>query len=583
MSSKHDTQVMTSQDFRDWEANTAPGQEKLPKTESPEAKSPDFLHLTPSNSKAKRAFSELLQRKKDGTLSPHHAQYIVDSGKGPLHKKIDYQARSDDETPDDDYPDEPEASEIVNLGFFKVSFDYEKVTTSANWVMGRGSQRKGGDTAKRNVDILLAAPNTKFTKGLLAAHAYLRMHPDSGVWMIHAALESTNRSGESAPVVMAMLDDHEIFSNCFRCLDKPESRLSILGMEFRVQFTLTTDSACKSYRVLRNQKLKEHDVDVPDTEITGIPLDSDIRARNLAVFGLGLGYGTFGSAYEGFDPESGELRAVKVIAVKDEAAGRLLQSETDMVKQFPHTRGLVRQYGWCNSNGELALDAKNYPFNVYIVQRKGEVWNQHKWEFTTKEHSLESLKLCQDLLHGLNAIHQEGWMHRDITITNMLYFKGPPAEAALCDFGKLYFGKTDTDTSLAAWAYLPPEIVEGESNTYDQSIDIWMLAYAIVLTWYRKCRKGVNYHKNKQITRNGLGVLRANLQAIQDHGLARLLRFMLSEEPKERLNPTKLLTHRCFQSLKTALPEEAESSKGKRRHVDEDDIDVAAVTKEAMR
>ena len=47
--------------------------------------------------------------------------------------------------------------------------------------------------------------------------------------------------------------------------------------------------------------------DVPDAGISGIPFETDIRARNLAVFSLGLGSGTFGSVYEAFDPESGEL------------------------------------------------------------------------------------------------------------------------------------------------------------------------------------------------------------------------------------------------------------------------------------
>ena len=128
--------------------------------------------------------------------------------------------------------------------------------------------------------------------------------------MIHAAPGSSNRSGESAPMAMAMLDDHEIFNNGFRCLDKPEARLSILDMEFRVQFALTTYPACESYRQLRNRKLEEYHMAVPDTDISGIPLKSDIRAQDLAVFSLGLGSGSFGTVYDAFDPESGEQKGV---------------------------------------------------------------------------------------------------------------------------------------------------------------------------------------------------------------------------------------------------------------------------------
>ena len=571
--------------------NNAPGQEKLPqqpapakaklpKTKSPEAKSPEFLRIIPSNETAKLAFSELLDRQKAEQLSPHHFQYMVEKGKGPLRKRINYQARSKSETPDVEDSEEPETSEI-NLGFFRVSFDYEHVTKSATWVIGRGSAKI--DKQKRNVDILLAAPGSTHTKGLLAAHAYLRMHPDSGVWMIHAAPSYSNGSEKSAPVAMAMLDGHEILNDTFRCLDKAKALLSILGMEFCVQFALNTYPECESYRELRNLKLKEYELDVPDTSISGIPLVTDIRASDLAVFSLGLGSGTFGAVYEAFDPKSGELRVVKVIEVKNESTARSLQPETDMVEQYPNSRGLVRQYGWCNSTGERTLDAKKYPINIYIVQRKGKAFNKISWK-EIPGFQIGILKLCQDLLHGLHAIHERGWMHRDINRQNMLFFKGNPPEAALCDFGKLCSRKTSTNTCIAAWNWLPPEIIEGESNTYNQSIDIWMLALALVISWYPEAGHGTKCRStNGQITLNALGTIRARLAAIKDSGLASLLREMMSANPDERPDPKKALEHPCFRRLKIVLHQKAESSKGKRRHLDEDNIDVAAITEQAMR
>ena len=605
MSSASDdtTQAMTSQQNRKWEEDAAkerkmlmqrqekspqqPGSAKLkppttesPKTKSQEIKSPDFLRLIPHNERAKLAFSELLNQVEAKKLSPHHLQYMEKTGRGPLRKIINYQARSKSETPDVEESEETTTSEI-NMGYFKVSFDCENVTKSARWVIGRGSAKTNKD--KRNVDILLAAPGSKYTTGLLAAHAYLYMHPDSGVWMIHAAPEYYNSSEEAASTAMAMLDNHKIFQNGFRCLDRPEARLEILDMEFRVQFALTTYSECKSYRELRNLKLKEYNIDLPDTDISGIPLVSDIRVANLAVSSLGLGRGSFGSVYEAFDPESGELRVVKVIELKRESAAAFLKPETDMVTRYPNTRGLVRQYGWCNSNGDPTLQAIKYPLNIYIVQRKGKVFNQQSWPFKSPEFRMETLKLCQDLLHGLDVIHQRGWMHRDVTVTNILYFKGPPAEAALCDFGKLHLGKTDSDTSLAAWKFLPPEIVQGESKTYNQSIDIWMLGYALVYTWYSKAFKSVYYRKNEQITRVGLATLRADLQASKDHGLAPLLRWMLAENPDDRPTPKQALGHPCFKQLKPDSPQEADSSKGKRRHQEEDSVDIEAAKEQALR
>ena len=571
--SNQSTQVMGSEEIREWEKSVAKEHKKS-------MESPDFLRIIPSNIKAKRAFSELIDRKKAKKLSLHHIQYMFETGVGPLRKPINYQARSKSETPDVEESEEPDTSEI-NLGFFKVSFDYENVTNSDKFVIGRGSAKNNED--KRNVDILLAAPGSKHTKGLRAAHAYLRMHPDSGVWMIHAAPDDSNSSQESASTVMATLDDHEILQSSFRCLDRPEARLSILDMEFRVQFALTTYSACENYRLLRNRKLEEYHVKVPDTDITGIPLNSDIRAEDLAVFSLGLGRGSFGTVYEAFDPKSGELRVVKVIEVKSETAGKLLQSETEMVTQYPRARGLVRQYGWCNSNGEPTLEAKKYPFNIYIVQRKGKAFNRH-FHPGSPGSETERLRLCQDLLHGIYTIHEGGGMHRDITPMNILYFKGDRSEAALCDFGKLCFRKTANNTSLTNWKFLPPEIVEGELNIYNKSIDIWMLGLSLAICWFYQSSIGVPCRRNGQLTKDGIKVLRGRLEAVKEHhGLANLLWHMLSDNLNMRPNPKKALEHPCFRRLKPDLPQEAESSKGKRRHLDEDSIDVKAIREQAMR
>lgn len=59
-------------------------------------KSPDFLRIIPSNETAKLAFNELLDRRKGEKFSPHHIQYMVETGKGPLRKIVNYQAIESD-------------------------------------------------------------------------------------------------------------------------------------------------------------------------------------------------------------------------------------------------------------------------------------------------------------------------------------------------------------------------------------------------------------------------------------------------------------------------------------------------------
>ena len=95
------------------------------------------------------------------------------------------------------------------------------------------------------------------------------------------------------------------------------------------------------------------------------------------MFSLGLASDTHGPVYEAFDPESGELRVVKVVELKSESAGELLQSEMEMLKQYSNTRDLVRQYGWCNSNWDSTPKVKKYLLNTHLVQRKGKAFRSH--------------------------------------------------------------------------------------------------------------------------------------------------------------------------------------------------------------
>lgn len=262
----------------------------------------------------------------------------------------------------------------------------------------------------------------------------------------------------------------------------------------------------------------------------------------------------YGSVYEGFDPVSGDLRIVKAFEVKDRKAGEALEPELTINRRFGATPGLVRQYGWSNSDGDLDLKVRTFPVQVYLVMEKGLDFSRHNWNEGGSELPTTRTKLCQDLLKGLAAIHTAGWMHRNITVQNILFFEAtdqPPqaARAALCDFGKLFFGRTDNNTALAAWQKLPPEIVKDRSNIYSQSIDLWMLALALTRSWYPQSNPRRPGEAHNQLSIEELDLMRDRLQIAKDSGLASLLRSMLAENPIERPTAIQALMDPCFRNI----------------------------------
>lgn len=563
------TQAITSQQARDRDRYMAQRKREHQEHDHPIAStSPDFLRIIPHNTKARLAFSELIDKNNARQIDQHHAQYLVDRGRGPLETKHALKYKLGDETEDEHWSEASENKE-VNHGYFRVNFDCPSLTDPLRWAVGKGSGQKAG-VGNRNVDILLAVPRSRHAQGILAAHVFLKMHPESGVWMIFAAIGSSEEDvSTSSQIVTVSIDDEKVLEKEFRCLTKLQTLLKVQNMEFTVQFALKTFIDTQNYRELREKTLQRQNVSLPRSTISGIPLESDIRVGELAIISIGLGYGTFGSVYEGFDPISGDLRAIKVIEIKRKEAGECLEPELTISQTFGNTTGLVRQYGWHNSNGGTTLQVVSYPVKIYIVMDLGIAFHQHDWtSYGSRKPSLE-LRLCQELLTGLATMHSEGYMHRDITRQNILFFEARPQRsqlerAALCDFGKVHFGKSDTNTRLAAWDFLPPEIVEGKSRPYDHSIDVWMLALALVLCWYPQAENGIPRHRNRQITGEGIETMRTRLWQEPKSNLPLLLGRMLSEEPRARPTASQALAHLCFRDVPAERAEADEISDVKR-------------------
>ena len=533
-------------------------QPKAPIVADESVPTPGFLKIVPYNTKAKLAFDELITKKDLQELSEHHTQFLVSNGTGPLEKIQPLQSISSDEASDSHQEKDSDSNQVINLGHFRVSFDCLGPRTGAKWSVGRVPSRRRGKV--QLVDILLATKTFGRLEQVLAIHAFLQLHHESGAWMILAAtgsdkvVTSTEDLTVTAPKATVLVDDQEVPGGASWCLTKPRTRLQIQSMEYSIQFAITDAEEAQLYCRARDRALQDRGIEPPRTRITGIPSLTDICVKGLAILSKGIGSGAFGCVYEGIEPTSGDLRAVKAIELKTEAAGDSLKPELLVTNELGNSPGLVRQYGWRNSNGDTQLKAEHYPVTVYLVQELGLPFHKHNWHQAEWATIDTRLRLCRDLLTGLTAIHAKGWMHRDITPRNILVFKARPEQpqpprAVLCDFGKLCTHKTHTATNLAAWIYLPPELAFGESRVYHQSIDVWMLALALVLVWYPQAERGALRRAEGQLHIRGIEQIRANMLALEDSGLTLLLRSMLSVNSQNRPSASAALENPCFRNL----------------------------------
>jgi serine/threonine protein kinase len=84
--------------------------------------------------------------------------------------------------------------------------------------------------------------------------------------------------------------------------------------------------------------------------------------------------------------------------------------------------------------------------------------------------------IVDQILHGLNYIHNQNLTHRDLKPDNIMCIgDGDNMKIKLTDFGFACFFNPNKkmDISLGTPYYMAPELVDGRK--YDQRVDIWSL------------------------------------------------------------------------------------------------------------
>jgi serine/threonine protein kinase len=91
--------------------------------------------------------------------------------------------------------------------------------------------------------------------------------------------------------------------------------------------------------------------------------------------------------------------------------------------------------------------------------------------------SLPEIKcLMKQLLEGMNYIHKQSILHRDIKSGNLLLTKDGVLKIADFGLGRVFFPSREynyTNGVVTLW-YRAPELLLGVSN-YDSKIDLWSI------------------------------------------------------------------------------------------------------------
>lgn len=195
-----------------------------------------------------------------------------------------------------------------------------------------------------------------------------------------------------------------------------------------------------------------------------------------------IGKGTFGRVYLGMNATTGEFLAVKQVEVNQKAAAHDKDKIKEMVQALDHEIDTMQHLEHANIVQYLGCERKEYSISIYLEYIPGGSVGSCLRKHGKFEESVVR-SLTQQTLSGLQYLHQESILHRDLKADNILL--DLDGTCKISDFGISkksddVYGNDITNSMQGSVFWMAPEVIRSNGQGYSAKVDIWSLGCVVL-------------------------------------------------------------------------------------------------------
>ena len=308
--------------------------------------------------------------------------------------------------------------------------------------------------------------------------------------------------------------------------------------------TKTTEIESRNYDEEKNEKCK-NDTENSDEyeEIISIPykpiINSDKHFTTICDFIIKeeIGEGTFGHVKLAINSQTGEKVAIKIM----EKNKIFLNEDKERIEREIKILKLVRHPNLIHLY--TVLQTKE---NLYLIMEYAK--GTELFEYIIKNKKIDELTACcfyQQLISGIEYLHKNDIVHRDIKLENLI-INPKTKELKIVDFGlsNIFSNKNNQllSTSCGSPSYASPEMLCGKDYKATP-VDIWssgIVLYAMVCGYlpFKDDNNEILFEKIK----NG----KFCIPKFISENLKNLLKKILVTDPEKRINIKQIKKHPWF-------------------------------------